>query len=298
MKNKSYIVAGLLLLIIISIFLFKPSGNKLYPAELVTHGHGLAVDVLDSSKLYIATHHGLMMLMDDKDLYRVGKLKDDYMGFSMHPTNPKMFFSSGHPFSGGNLGFQISEDSGFTWKRISKGINGPVDFHAMAVSPANPNIIYGWFSNSLQRSLDNGKTWELISTSLVELSKGSGIYSLVADPKDENIVYAATGVGLFISKDKGAAWSLASEELKDAAIISFAINPVDNSKRLSFTPKFGLAKSTNSGLTWEKINENFGGDMVLYIAYDKNNPDSIYTLTRGNTIYKSLDAGNTWSKIK
>lgn len=298
MKNKIYLVIGVVLLAIIgSIFILRPA-NKLYPAELVTHGHGLAVDVADSSKLYIATHHGLMILMNDKELFRIGKSKDDYMGFSPHPTNPNIFYSSGHPSIGGNLGFQISEDAGFTWKRVSKGIDGPVDFHAMAVSPANPNVIYGWYANSLQRSLDNGKTWELISNNLLDLAKGSGIYNLVADPKDENTVYAGTGLGLFISKDKGLFWSILSEELADVAIMSFAINPQDPSKMLSFTPKFGFAKSVNSGLAWEKIDEDFDKDIIYYIAYDKNNPSSIYILTKKNSIYKSSDAGNTWSRLE
>lgn len=298
MKNKIYIFIALLLVIVISIFLFKPSGNKLYPAESITHGHGLAVDVADPSRLYIATHHGLMLLINDKDLYRVGKLEDDYMGFSMHPTNPKIFFSSGHPSTGGNLGIQISENAGFTWKKISKGINGPVDFHAMAVSPANPNIVYGWYANSLQRSLDQGKNWELIPTDLLELSQGSGIYSLIADPKKEDRVYAATGLGLLVSNDKGASWSMASEELSDTAIISFAVNPQDPSEMLSFTQKFGLAKSSDSSLTWQKINEDFEGDLVYFIAYNKNDSNILYTLTKKNSIYKSLDSGNTWNKIR
>ena len=102
---------------------------------------------------------------------------------------------------------------------------------------------------------------------------------------------------MFVSNDKGASWYLASKELEDVAIISLAINPQDLLTMLSFTPKFGLAKSINSGLTWEKINEGFDGDLVLYIAYDKNNPNSIYILTKKNAIYKSLDAGNGWSKL-
>ena len=297
MNKNYYWMLGILLIIIIpSIFLMRPS-NKLYPAELVTHGHGLAVDVLDPSKVYIATHHGLMMLTNDKELYRVGKKEDDYMGFSMHPTNPKMMFSSGHPEFGGNLGFQISEDGGFTWKKISNGINGPVDFHSMAVSQANPSIIYGWFANALQRSLDGGETWKLIPTNLLELSKGAGIYNLVSDPKDENVIYAGTGLGLFVSKDKANSWNLLSEELKDVAIISLAINPDNPSEMLSFTPKFGLAKSADSGLTWNKVNENFEDDLIYYIAYSKIDPKIVYLLTKRNFIYKSLDSGNIWSKI-
>lgn len=298
MKNKKYIFIALLLVIVISIFLFKPSGNKLYPAESITHGHGLAVDVADPSRLYIATHHGLMLLINDKELFRIGRSEDDYMGFSINPTNPKIVYTSGHPYNGGNLGFRKSEDAGFSWEKVSNGINGPVDFHAMAVSSANPNIIYGWYANSLQRSLDQGNTWELIPTNLLELSKGAGVYSLVADPKDENLVYADTGVGLFISKDKGLSWFILSQELADVAIISFAINPQDPSKMLSFTPKFSLAKSIDAGLTWERVNEDFERDIVYYIAYDRNNPNSVYIFTKKNSIYKSLDSGDTWNKVR
>ncbi|MDP4012279.1 MAG: hypothetical protein Q8R00_01610 [Candidatus Nanoarchaeia archaeon] len=294
-KTKTYWIIAILLVIVFSIFLLKPN-NKLYPAELVTHGHGLAVDIEDPSKLYIATHHGLMMMLNDKELYRIGKREDDYMGFSIHPTNSKMFFSSGHPELGGNLGFQISENAGFTWKKISNGLNGPVDFHAMAVSHANPNIIYGWFANSLQRSLDRGETWKLIPTNLLTLAKGSGVYSLIADPKDENKVYAATGVGLFSSGDKGESWILTSEKLKDVAIISFAINPGNPLEMLSFTPR-GLAKSTDSGATWNKIEETFENDFVFYIAYSKINSETVYVLTKKNLIYKSLDGGSSWAKI-
>ena len=62
-----------------------PASN-LYPEQSISHGHGLAVDVNDPSKVYIATHYGLLLLQNEKDLYRVGKSKDDYMGFSPHPV--------------------------------------------------------------------------------------------------------------------------------------------------------------------------------------------------------------------
>ncbi|MBI2030127.1 exo-alpha-sialidase, partial [Candidatus Kaiserbacteria bacterium] len=54
------------------------------------------------------------MLENEKDLYRVGKSRDDYMGFSPHPTEADVFFTSGHPSRGGNLGFQKSDDGGAT----------------------------------------------------------------------------------------------------------------------------------------------------------------------------------------
>jgi hypothetical protein len=270
-----------------------PSGS-LYPEQAISHGHGLAVDVKDSSKLYIATHYGLLVLMNEKDLFRVGKSRDDYMGFSPHPTDSNILFSSGHPSYGGNIGFQKSEDSGFTWKKVSNGINGPVDFHAMAVSPVNPNLIFGWYQGNLQRSTDQGKSWEIVNRDLL------AVY-LAADSQDENVVYAATprGQGVMVSRDKGASWNSLSPELEGGAVSVIAVHPKDAKILLAFSEKLGgLGKSIDQGKTWQKINDNFGGETILHIAFDKNNPSVVYALTHENKLFKSVDAGEAWNNIR
>lgn len=264
------------------------SSDKLIPIDSITHGHGLTVDVTDSNKLYIATHHGLLVLVNDKDLYQVGEKKDDYMGFSPHPTDSKIFFSSGHPSNGGNLGFQKSLDGGFTWKKVSDGLNGPVDFHAMTVSPATPNLAFGWYRGELQRSTDGGNSWELAG------STNFPVVGLAADPKDENIVYAASPQGLMISKDKGKEWN----QLLNGFVSTVAINPQDSQRIISYSEKQQLAKSNDSGQTWEKINADFAGETPLFISFSRQAPEIIYILTERNGLYKSLDNGTNWNKIR
>lgn len=295
-QSKNYLIWGFVIAaVIIGFFWFKQKGGSgpattLDTVNTITHGHGLAVNVTDSNKLYIATHHGVLVLQNDKDLFRIGKSQDDYMGFSSHPSDPNMFFSSGHPRTGGNIGVQRSDDGGFTWQKISRGVNGPVDFHAMAVSAANPNLMYGWYQGALQRSQDGGNSWEIVT-------KIPQIIKLVADPKDENTVYATTPQGLLVSKNKGTDWMSATDALQ-GAIIALAINPQDPAKMLSFSQQFGLAKSVDGGKTWGKINEVFGGETLFFIAIDKQQPDTVYTLTESNAIYKSTDSGNSWNKIR
>lgn len=295
MKNKIIIIATIVAIIIIGFYLFnQPTKNQqevsssgLIPARSISHGHGLAVDVADPNKVYIATHYGLLVLIDDKDLFRVGKSKDDYMGFSVHPTDPKVLLSSGHPSSGGNIGFQKSEDGGFTWKKVSNGQNGPVDFHAMTVSQITPNLIYGWYRGELQRSTDGGNSWEIAG------STNFPIVGLAADPKDENIVYAASSQGLMISKDKGKEWN----QLLDGFVSTIAINPQDSQKLISYSEKQQLAKSSDGGQTWEKINADFSGETPLFISFSRQTPEIIYILTEKNSLYKSLDNGTNWNKI-
>lgn len=300
--NKKYLIGGVIVVVLIlGLFLLNQQNsaspsttsesstpNKLSPVSSITHGHGLAVDVEDPSKVYIATHHGLIVLMNDKDLFKVGSASDDYMGFSPHPTNSKIFFSSGHPSTGGNIGFQKSEDSGLSWKKVSNGVNGPVDFHAMAVSAANPNLIFGWFQGALQRSLDEGRNWEIAGTTTFP------VVNLATDPKDENIVYAASPQGLMLSTDKGRQWT----KILDGFVSVAVVNPQDSQKLISYSEQQNLVKSNDGGKTWEKINADFAGETPLFISFSKQNPEIIYLLTEKNSIYKSTDGAVTWSKIR
>lgn len=301
-KSKKYVWIVIAVIIIGGIiFLAGKGGNKnsspesnLYPEQSISHGHGLAVDVKDPSKVYIATHYGLLLLQNENELYRVGKSRDDYMGFSAHPTEANVFFSSGHPSVGGNMGFQKSEDGGITWKKVSNGANGPVDFHTMAVSPVNSNLVYGWYQGNLQRSIDQGKTWEIVNREVLS------VY-LAADTKDENIVYAATprGQGVMVSRDKGTTWTSLSKELEGGAISVIAIHPQDSNILLTFSEKLGgLGKSIDGSVAWKKITEEFGGETILHIAFSRSEPNLVYALTHQNKLYKSTDAGDTWILIR
>lgn len=253
------------------------------------HVHGLAVDVANPNRLLFATHHGLLQLVNDIDLSRVGSVEDDLMGFTVHPTNLSIFFSSGHPARGGNLGFQKSMNGGVTWQKISDGIGGPVDYHSMTVSMVNPELVYGYYGN-LQRSVDGGKTWEVAKGTIQPIS-------LSSDPVKENVVYAATQSGVMVSEDKADTWRSLSLQLDGAAASLIAFHPA-NEYALTYSLKLGgMGKSTDGGKTWERLNENFGGEAVLFVAYSKTE-SRVYALTESNVIYKSIDAGETWTKVR
>lgn len=303
MKNKYIGILGVIVVIFGILFAFyntakktAKSGSsaekKLYPVDSFSHAHGLSTDLKDPGKLYIATHEGLYILLNEKDLYQISRNRDDYMGFSPHPKSINTFFSSGHPEEGGNIGFQKSEDGGFTWEKLSDGANGPVDFHAMAVSPVNPNLIFGWYQGVLQKTADGGKNWEVVGpTPFV-------VVSLTADSPDENTLYASSPQGAFISRDKGQKWQELSTELKNTFVSVIAVNPKNSKEILSFSENLRLARSTDEGKTWSKISESFNDGTVLFISYNRQNPNILYVLTEKNIIYKSTDSGITWKKIR
>jgi photosystem II stability/assembly factor-like uncharacterized protein len=59
----------------------------------------------------------------------------------------------------------------------------------------------------------------------------------------------------------------------------------------------GLGKSIDAGASWKLVDETFSGGTVLHIAFDRNNPDTVYALTHANALYMSGDAGDTWRRV-
>lgn len=266
---------------------------SLYPVDTFTHAHGLAVDIATSSKLYIATHEGLYALLNDKDLYQIGKSRDDYMGFSIHPTKAHVVFSSGHPRRGGNIGVQKSEDGGVTWQKISNGVNGPVDFHAMTVSRADPDYLYGWFYGTFQRSRDGGKTWEIAAAKNINQP-----ISLTADRKNPNRVYASTPRGILVSDDGGDSWNEWSEPLQSSVVIALALHPKNPAEALSSSRALGLAKTKDGGKTWTKVSLSRSEGEVIHLAHDPQDAGNVYAVLDEHKLYKSADSGDTWTKLR
>lgn len=246
--------------------------------------HGLEVDIDDSDRLYLPNHQGLYVQGADRAITRVSKVSDDFMSFAVSPTDSSVFYASGHPKTGGNFGLIKSTDSGVTWQDVSDGLNGPVDFHTMAVDSKNGDNIYGYYAGALQRSLDGGESWEYLNNApnqIIQLSAGSA----------EDQIYAATTNGLYVSDNQGDSWKLAAFE--GETVIAIEVNPV-SSQLIANTNAQGLVLSDDNGETWNR--SDFGtSDTVLYIASSVSEPTKSYLVTKSLKIYQSTDSGLTWS---
>lgn len=250
--------------------------------------HGLAVDRNDSSKVYVATHTGLLVLSNDKELQRVGTSQDDYMGFSAHPTDANTFYSSGHPSGGGSIGFQKSVDGGKTWQKVSNGIGGPVDFHTMAANQTDPNIVYGVYRGQLQRSSDEGKTWEIVNTSI------GNIITLTTDNTSKDTVYAGTTNGLYISKNRGSEWNKINGIT--GTVTAIAVSPQNNQNMFVYADGQGLMRSTDGSTVWANL-KGYSGNMVMQLATDRQNPSTLYLINQTLDIQKTTNGGDSWTKV-
>ena len=275
--------------------LLKPVESVSY--QFHNHIHGLGYDS-QNDRLFVATHYGLFIWKDHK-LFQLGENRDDFMGFSLHPSDAKILYTSGHPRGGGNMGVMKSEDGGVTFKPIFRGLGREsVDFHSMAISPANAKILYGWFQGKLYRSKDGGKSWQITSArGLPKEGFCFGAPCLTTDTKDERVVYAGAPGGLLISLDFGENWSLSNSQLGAVAGVGVSFS---NSKHLfAFTQNFGLASSHDAGKTWKPANQGLrlsSGEIVFNFAFDPKNSRHLFAATP-EKIFRSMDGGHSWEKI-
>ena len=195
MNRKRFIPAlglALISLVITSSPGYAGSTTTLKTLTNKTHFHGIAVHPIDPARFYLATHHGFFLVKPGGSAKQLSDNGNDYMGFTPHPNDAEIFYASGHPQGGGNLGFIQSTDGGRSWKKLSAGAGSPVDFHQMDISRVDPNLIYGVF-RGLQVSEDGGKTWTTTAKAPPKL------FDLAASPSDLRTLYAATQPGLLIS---------------------------------------------------------------------------------------------------
>lgn len=263
--------------------------QELVSTNSIPNGRVISIDRANPSNVFIATQKGLLLLKNDRELYRVGNNQQDIMAFAAHPTNPQVLFSSGRSETGERTGFQKSEDGGFTWKKMSDGAHGPVAFRTITVSPSNPSIIYGWFEGNVQRSNDGGSTWTIVSKTPFSA------VSLAADTQNEKRVYAASPQGLFVSNDGGKSWN----RLITGATSLVSIDSRHNNNLYSYSETYSLADSSNAGQTWNRTSANFNGETPINLGYYQSaQQDIVYILTEKNSIYKSGNGGGGWTKIR
>jgi photosystem II stability/assembly factor-like uncharacterized protein len=249
-----------------------------------THIHGIAFNrASGNAALIIATHHGIFSL-DAKGTPRLLSVQQDFMGFTGDPADPLRYLGSGHPAAGGNSGVIESRDGGATWTSLAEGVNGPVDFHALTASAANPKYLYGAF-RGIQMSSDGGKNWS-VSGQLPDKLIG-----LAASAKDPAVLYAATANGLQVSRDSGASWEVAAFEKQLVSLVLVT----SESAIFAFVVGRGLMRASEDVLQkWSPLASAFGKLIPLHLAVAPDDSNHMALAAQTNEVFESRDGGRTW----
>lgn len=247
----------------------------------LSHIHGIAFDPGTPGQILLATHHGVYKASPDGLTVKLSSTSDDFMGFTRVPGSA-VLVGSGHPEAGGNMGFISSTDGGSSWEKVSDGANGPVDFHAVSVSPVDPQVIYGLYGG-VQVSRDGGRTWDIAGP-----GPGRPI-DLAAHPTDENRLFAAAGDGLYESTDNATSWTKISPQVPVTMIES-----TPDGRIFAFFVGVGLL-SKAAGADWTVRSQNdLAGSEFLHLALDPADANHLVAVTQASEVLESRDGGATW----
>lgn len=258
------------------------AGERL-PLAQISHIHGIAADPASPGAVFLASHYGLFHATPDGTAERVSLTTDDFMGFTPHPSDPKVFFASGHPQSGGNMGIVRSNDGGVSWDPLALGVKGPVDFHAMDISKGNPFVMYG-VSGGLQLSRDQGRTWDMVGP------VPEGLLDLAVGTKDSNLLYAATRTGLMISRDGGRSWNPGHTLNVPVTMVDVAVD----GRVYAYLFNQGLMRADEGRPNWFSLGTIPGENVLLHFAAGS---DGLYAVRQDGAVLKSLDDGKSWRPL-
>lgn len=180
-------------------------------------------------------------------------------------------------------GLWKTTDAGQHWNNVSDGYFEMGSVGAVAVSASDPNVVYvgmgehaprgvmASYGDGVYKSTDSGNTWKKIG-----LEKTQHISRIIIHPKNPDLVYVAA---------QGALYGPSEER--------------------------GVYKSTDGGITWKKTLYKNTLSGAVELSIDANAPDILYAALwhherdpnvmisggEGSGLYKSVDAGETWSEL-
>jgi photosystem II stability/assembly factor-like uncharacterized protein len=243
------------------------------------------------------------------------------------PTNASVYYVG---YTGGGIG--KTDDGGITWKNISDGFFKVGTIGEIAISDADPNVIYVGsgehavrgvmtsYGDGVYKSTDAGKTWKNIG-----LEKTRHISDIAIHPANADVVYvAAQGAlhgpsadrGVYKSTDGGVTWKKTLYVDENTGVSSLSMD-VTNPRILyaatwqhrrypwkveSGGPGCAIWKSTDSGETWNKIIDGLPKEMgKIGVSVSRANPNRVYAIIEAEKtkagLYRSDDGGKKWNHM-
>jgi photosystem II stability/assembly factor-like uncharacterized protein len=162
------------------------------------------------------------------------------------------------------------------------------DYHALAVSPTDPDHVWFGSHSGIQESTDGGKSWHPLPG-----VEGDAM-SLARPAADPNVVYMA-GHDIFKrSLDGGKTWQDVRTNLPGTDLHGFAANPANAQHLFALVVGHGLYESVDGGLNWQPLLAQApGASGALAVAV--GSPPPLYVMSTLG-LMRSLDGGKSWHR--
>jgi photosystem II stability/assembly factor-like uncharacterized protein len=228
-------------------------------------------------------------------------------------------------------GLWKTTDGGTTWTPVTDGQIGSASVGAIAVCPADPDVVYiGTGETQLRgniqagdgvyRTTDGGETWEHAG-----LRETRNFSRVRVHPTNCDIAYAGgfgeygaenEERGVYRTRDGGATWQRVLFRDARTGAVDISIDPSNPAviyaalwdayrkpwAMSSGGPGSGLFKSTDGGDTWTELTRNPGlpsRDQVvgkIGVSASAADPNRVYAMVEADSggVFRSDDGGATW----
>jgi photosystem II stability/assembly factor-like uncharacterized protein len=163
----------------------------------------------------------------------------------------------------------------------------------LAIDPSDTDTLYvGTNWNGVYRTADAGATWA---------SAGLGglvVHSLAIDPVTPTTLYAGTNSGqIYKSTNSAGTWTVVYQDPSTLTFIhDVVIDPVDPGTVYAGTSR-GVVKSSDGGVSWALSNTGLGSAGATHLLLDPANRAILYAATYGLGLFRSTNAGASWSPL-
>ncbi|MFI5252806.1 MAG: hypothetical protein ACHQQQ_10285 [Bacteroidota bacterium] len=172
---------------------------------------------------------------------------------------------------------------------------------SLLVDPKNPLVIYygtgepynsidSYGGTGILKSTDGGLSW--LSPVLTNEKR---ITKIAIQPGNSNLLLASTWGGVYRSTDAGGTWTRNSTIIGKGWDIEF--DPVDSN--IVYASANNEWKSIDAGISWNKIDNGLPPSFTYrrVMAISHSNPSVLYLFFQTGFLYKSVNAGASWSQV-
>lgn len=188
----------------------------------------------------------------------------------------------------GTTALYSSRDGGQSW--LATGTLPLSSVQALALSPANSDLLAAASSNQVLLSQDGGQTWRDLAVDFGTLNAANArIETLAIDGQDSAHLWVGTTQGLF-ELDGQTLVRSTDDELGSTAITAL-LTPSGRFDHLFAATARGLYANTGRG--WERINP-----VAAPVSHLLESSGTLIAATGSNGLYRSVDAGRTWTAVR
>ena len=209
--------------------------------------------------------------------------------FAFAPTEPNVayaglgaFFTPSYfdEFLPGG-GIYRTDDGGKTWEPVNDNHSETAHVTGIAVDPNDPGRVFASTRNAgLLRSIDGGASWQTVGG-----TPDVPVFAVAAHPTDPGVVLSGSR-GIFRSTDGGDTWSPAAGGVPpESRIVDFVFDPTDAGVVYAADIGSGVYRSTDTGLSWEAINNGLRTRAVNDLAISGDGRH-LYAATEGEGLHR------------